>query len=267
MELLGPVLLHSKAGVLAPRGLRALLLISLLAARGRAVTYERLSAELWGMERAEGSDNRLHTSISKLRYELHWLEPERAVPRLRRIHGGYVLDLDGISTDADEFMDGVARLERLERQATTARPASGAELARHLLRLWRGPVFGGLVGGPICQDTGHGYEQARLRTLELLYDMELDNGRHSAIVADLSELAMTRTTYQYQESFCEQAMIALYRSGRQADAIDLYHRVREDLLRTNTAVTQRLRRCNRAIQGHAALLRQPRPRAALARAS
>jgi DNA-binding SARP family transcriptional activator len=239
--------------------MRAILLISLVAARGRAVGHERLSSELWGRAHEAPAATRLHTNISKLRNDLHRLEQEHAVPRPRRTLGGYVLDRDGITSDADEFADGLARLEQLASEAETN---AGAQLARRLLRRWRGPVFGGLVGGPVCQETARRYEQGRLRALELLYDMELDNGRHSAIVADLAELAMTHTTHQ--ESFCEQAMIALYRSGRQADAVDLYHRVREDTARANCAVTQRLRDCNRAVQSHAALLRQPRPRAALA---
>lgn len=259
IELLGPVTVRAEAGELAPRGMRAMLLISLVAARGRPVGYERLSSELWGRRSHEaGTDTRLHTNISKLRNELHRLDPDCAVPRPRRTAGGYLLDRAGIVCDADEFTEGLSRLEHL---AGAAEPQAGARLARRLLGLWRGPVFGGLVGGAVCQDIAHGYGQGRLRALELLYDMELDNGRHAAIVADLTELAITRTTHQ--ESFCEQAMIALYRSGRQADAVDLYHRVREDLTRANSAVTQRLRRCNRAVQGHAALLRQPQPRAAL----
>lgn len=260
IEVLGPVFLRSQAGCLSPRGLRGILLIALLAARGHPVSHERLSTELWGLEKAPRSGNGLHTNISKLRYEIHRLEPGRTVPRLRRLqYGGYALEREGIVTDADEFTTGVARLEE---QAPGEVTGEAAGFARRLMALWRGPVFGGLVGGPICQAAADSLEQTRLRTLEILYDVELENGRHSAIVADLSELALTRTSRQ--ESFCEQAMIALYRCGRQADAVDLYHRVREEMARANEVVTQKLRQCNRAVQAHAALLNQPRPRVALA---
>lgn len=262
-RMLGSLEIQSPDGYLEPRGLRAILLITLLADQGRPVSDARLTAELWGDTGTGRPDNRLHAIVSRLRNELQQLEPGRSRPRLRRYrHSGYQLEVAPGELDAREFADG---LELLEGQLGSAAPHLIAARARELLELWRGPVFGGAVGGSVCQEAARRYEHARLRVLEILFDMELENGRHADILPDLTELAVMSSAYQ--GLFCEQAMIALYRSGRHADAVSLYHHVRDDLSRMSAEAAGRLRQCNRAIQAHAALLSRPAPRDALARAS
>jgi hypothetical protein len=133
-----------------------------------------------------------------------------------------------------------------------SRPNMDAGMAivklRSAVALWRGPVFGGPLGGPICQAAAARYEAARLVAVEMLFDLELRCGRHTEVIPELSELVESQSL---NERFCEQLMVALYRSGRQADALKVYRRMR---MRMDTDLgvepSPTLRKYERAILAH-----------------
>jgi SARP family transcriptional regulator, regulator of embCAB operon len=92
--------------------------------------------------------------------------------------------------------------------------------------MWRGQAFDLVVRGPLCRAAALRYEATRLSGLEMLFDLELRMGRHADIIPALSELVASS---DLNERFCEQLMIALYRSGRQSEALVTYRRMRKRL--------------------------------------
>jgi DNA-binding SARP family transcriptional activator len=97
------------------------------------------------------------------------------------------------------------------------------ERLREALALWRGPAFGTDLGGFLCQAAAVRYEEHRAAALELLYEKELQLGRHAHVIAELSELAQAKSV---NERLCALLMVALYRAGRQTDALALYRKIR-----------------------------------------
>jgi basic membrane lipoprotein Med (substrate-binding protein (PBP1-ABC) superfamily) len=104
--------------------------------------------------------------------------------------------------------------------------ARAAGLAKEALDLWTGPVASGVVLHLEGRAEADRLEELRLRALELRLDADLALGRHSEVVAELQRLVEESP---YRERFVAQLMIALYRSGRQADALEVYERTRRSL--------------------------------------
>jgi len=169
---------------------------------------------------------------------------------------GYRLLVPEQDVDALLFLRTLGEVRRL---ATD--PAAAIVRLRAALALWYGPVFGGLVGGPICQAAVARFEAARSVAAETLFDLELRQGRHTEIIPELSGLVESQAL---NERFCEQLMVALYRSGRQIEALDAYRRMR---LRLDTelgvAPSPTLRKYERAILAHDPALRIGADHAAL----
>ncbi|MER7399508.1 AfsR/SARP family transcriptional regulator [Streptomyces sp. NPDC000151] len=190
-----------------------MLLQALLVSEGKAISHETLMAELWAESAPAGAANALQAHASRLRKKLKVIEPGRVPPRLVCLPYGYQLLMDGAELDATTFMECAARAERLRGEA----PEKAVALLRRALRLWRGTLCGGSPGGPLAKAAAARYEEHRLRALETLFDSELLLGRHTAALAELREAHLANPL---RERFCEQLMVALYRSGRQAEALD-----------------------------------------------
>ncbi|MGW2564265.1 AfsR/SARP family transcriptional regulator [Streptomyces sp. NPDC001514] len=201
-----------------PGDLQRALIQVLLVSEGRAVPGEMLVEEVWGDSAPDHQTNALQAHISRLRRRLRSLEPERITSRLTTHPSGYRLVVGSGELDAAEFVQKVGEAETLLPEC----PARAAELLRQALGMWRGPVFGHFPGGSACRLAGARYEEHRLRSMELLFDAEIGAGRHAQILAELNDV---HTSNPLRERFCEQLMIALYRSGRQADALDAYRRM------------------------------------------
>jgi DNA-binding SARP family transcriptional activator len=123
-------------------------------------------------------------------------------------------------------------------------------------------VFGGVAGGSRCQAGGRRYDEARLRGFEMLFDAELACGNHAGIIAELSAVVMTSSAFQ--ASYCEQLMIALYRSGRQKCALEVYRKICLPSPDPALNSSQRLRDCEHAILTHDPVLNVPSVRQAIA---
>lgn len=108
----------------------------------------------------------------------------------------------------------------------TSDPTTAADILRTALSLWRGKAFGLVIHGSLCRIVAQRYETARVVALETLFDLELRSGRHTDIIPMLSELVEAPSL---NERFCEQMMIALYRSGQQARALSSYIQMRDRL--------------------------------------
>ncbi|WP_346095398.1 AfsR/SARP family transcriptional regulator [Streptomyces olivaceiscleroticus] len=199
-----------------PSGLQRALVQTLLVSRAWPLPGGALIREMWGVATSDRQVNALHAHISRLRRRLHALEPERATSRLVMHPSGYRLSLEEGELDAAVF---ARRVEQAEAAGLDSRPERTARLLRSALVMWRGPVFGDNPGGAVSRVAATRYEELRMRAMELLFDVELVAGRHGAILA---ELRATHLRHPFRERFCEQLMVALYRAGRQAEALNAY---------------------------------------------
>lgn len=218
------------------------LLVSLLCRADRTVSADDLRTELWGPCLAGSSENALHAHISRLRKQFRRAEPALAGRRLQAVRSGYRLTVEDHQIDAARFLAAVADLER--RDARTAPDLLVKEL-RTELAAWHGPAFGGLVGGPICEEGARTLEDARQRAQILLFNAELQRGHHSRILAELraeAEVGSPRI-----EDFTELLMIALYRCGRQVEALQAYQRTIRLMAKLGQSPSVRLRNVHQAV--------------------
>jgi YVTN family beta-propeller protein len=191
---------------------RAVLAILLLHRR-EVVSVDRLVDELWG-ERSPGTATKtVQVYVSRLRKEL-------GEGVLLTRGGGYMLDIEPEQLDAARF----ERLAQEGRQALERGELSGArDLLGDALDLWRGPALGDLAYEEFAQGAVARLDELRQATLEERIEADLALGRHSALIPELETLAREHPT---RERLRAQLMLALYRSGRQADALASYQDAR-----------------------------------------
>ncbi|HEY0540311.1 MAG TPA: BTAD domain-containing putative transcriptional regulator [Actinoallomurus sp.] len=202
---------------------RAVLAVLLLR-RGRTATAEELVDALWGEEPPTRALTALRTYASRLRAVL---EPERAARQKATVMvseaGGYALPLPRTALDLTVFEDGIAAAEEA-RRAGDAAAAAGS--LREALGVWEGEPLCGIHGAWAEAHRVHLDEQ-RLTALETLYAIELEMGRAAESVADLTELT---TEHPLRERLRGLLMLALYRCGRQAEALGVYADTRRVLV-------------------------------------
>jgi SARP family transcriptional regulator, regulator of embCAB operon len=236
-SILGPIEVQTPARRVRLRGtMQQTLLAAFLVRGGRLMTSETLSDELWGTTPPDKAENALQAHISRLRRTLTALEPDRPEPRVKTGVSGYQFDVQWTDTDAETFVHAVERV----RAGTHGEIVDDVASLRAALELWRGPVFGGLTGGQLCRSAAAKYEEARTSAEELLYDLELKIGRYAEVIPELTELVANNPM---RERFCSLLMVALYRSGRQTDALKVYrhaqHRLSHELGIQPSPVLQR----------------------------
>jgi predicted ATPase/DNA-binding SARP family transcriptional activator len=198
------------------RGLPRTLLVALLLRRGETVTAGALVELLWPDEQPRNPANALQIQVSYLRKVLG---PGPIVTR----PGGYSLDVDADAVDA-------VRFERLVGQAASSidAPSEGAlRSVDEALALWRGDPLADVAGEPFARGAATRLEELRWSAHELRNDLLLGLGRHRDVVGDLGRLIAGQPL---RERFHEQLMLALYRCGRQADALRAYGTARATLL-------------------------------------
>ncbi|MEU9455385.1 BTAD domain-containing putative transcriptional regulator [Streptomyces sp. NPDC048277] len=220
--LLGPPVLYLPGGEVRPIGSPKVrtLLAALLLDAGRVVPVASLKDALWGGAPPVSAQASLHNHVTRLRRLLDAPERLRAVPPgyLLRVHDGE-LDVDVFDTRVTEARAAHGRRE----WAPVLRACADA------LALWRGTPLGGLPA-----DFG-GYafvqrlEEARLSLLEWRYDAELtlDGNRLGGVVPELAALV---AEYPLREAYHRQLMLALHRTGRQAEALAVHRDLRNRLV-------------------------------------
>jgi DNA-binding SARP family transcriptional activator len=202
----GPLQLQAEK----PRALLALLLLR----RNRVVPVAELIDELWGDAPPETAASALQVYVSQLRKAIG---PDRVLTKAP----GYSLRVDEDELDLDRFehfvADGRELLEHGDAEAA-------AERLREALALWRGPALAEFGAAPFAGTAGTRLEEARLEATELRVEADLALGRETRLVPELEELV---AAWPYRERLRAQLMLALYRSGRQAEALELYRRTRD----------------------------------------
>lgn len=249
-EILGGVHVRTLTGVHEVSGLsRRVLLQALLVSEERTVGHSSLIEEVWGEEVPNGVVNALQAHVSRLRKWLRSIDGGASGVRLVSYAHGYQLVLGDGRLDATRFREEIGRGVDL----TTREPAGAAKVLRAALGLWQGPVFGGAYGGLMSECASTRYNELRLQGLESLFDAELALRREKQL---LGELGQAHRENPLRERFCGQLMIALYRSGRQAEALEVFRRTRHRLSEElGIDPTPDLRRLESHILQHAPELR------------
>lgn len=195
---------------------------------GRVVPVSTLMEEIWGTDLPQSSLTTLQTYILQLRRMLRTAMGPEAPGAAKNIlatrYGGYLLDIPAESVDVYRFERLQAEGQRAFENGDDERTAS---LLREALGLWQGPALVDVRRGPVLEIEVMRLEQCRLVALERRIDADLRLGRHVQILAELNDLI---ARHPQHEGLHSQAMVALYRSGRQASALDVYRRLRQRLI-------------------------------------
>jgi DNA-binding SARP family transcriptional activator len=206
--------------VALPRG-RARSLLGVLALRaGEVVSSDRLIDQLWGQAPPPTATKALHGLVSTLRRRLEAEHDGKTPPILETRAPGYLLAIDRDQVDANRF-------RRLVAEATQAPVATKAAWLRDALGLWRGRALDEFAYEPFAQAAIAELEELRLAALEERVEADLALGRHAGLVAELEGLI---AEHPLRERLRAQLMLALYRCGRQVDALELYRVTRQLLV-------------------------------------
>lgn len=218
-RMLGPLSVRVDGDPVALGGpkQRALLALLLLNAN-RVVSRDRLVAELFPEQSVNSADHALRNHVSRLRRVL--APVGSAEPRLVARAPGYLLRVEPGELDLERFEQLVAE----GREALGAgHPGKAAALLRSAEELWEGRPFADLEFEPFGRLEVERLEELRLAAVEERIDAELAVGRQLALVPELETLA---AEHPYREHFRAQLMLALYRSGRQAEGLAVYQQTR-----------------------------------------
>jgi DNA-binding SARP family transcriptional activator len=227
-----------------PRALLAVLLLS----RNRVVAIDRLIADLWGDEAPETAAKALQVYVSQLRKAI-------GADRVLTKAPGYSLRVEDGELDLDRF----EQLVREGRERLGAgEPEQAARILEQALALWRGPAFAEFRSEPFAEEAGGRLDDARLAAIEDRIEADFALGRHARLVSELEELV---ARHPLRERLRAQLMLALYRSGRQAEALELFRDTRETLVdELGIEPSPELQELERAILRHDPSLRPgPKP--------
>jgi len=245
-HVLGPLEVQNSEGPipLGGRKQRTLLALLLLNAN-ELVPTTRLIEELW-VERPPA------TALNTLQQHLSQLRKRLGVDRLLTEPGGYRLLVDERELDLARFMHLLAEGKR---ELASGRPQRASTYLRKALSLWRGPALAELRNEPFIESEANRLDELRLEALEERIAADLALGRHGELCSELQALV---TDNPLREGLRARLMLALYRSGRQAEALETYAELR-DLLNEQFGLEPGpdLRAQQRAILNHDAVLAPP----------
>lgn len=212
-RILGPLEVAGEHGEIPLGGQKQRSLLGGLVIRaGHVVSTDRLLDELWGEHPPKTATTSLQNMVSQLR-KLLGAEVLLTKPP------GYVLQVEPEQVDA-------VRFERIVAGARAAPPDERARLLHEALALWRGPPLADLEFELFAENEVRRLEELRLDALEERIEADLELGQGSELVAELDSLV---ERHPLRERLRRQLMLALYRAGRQAEALQVYHDTRQTL--------------------------------------
>ncbi|GIM97588.1 AfsR/SARP family transcriptional regulator [Paractinoplanes toevensis] len=192
----------------------------LLLEPSRAISIDRLVGLLWEGEPPANARGTLSSHVSRLR---GLLDPDRDGGhgfQLRTRGDGYVVDVPLESVDAHRFR------ALTESAVTRTDPADRSRVLAEALGLWRGPLLADVASDWLRGRVGADLAELRLTTAEAKLDADLACGRHAEAAVEMAGLV---ADHPFRERLVSLFMLALYRSGRQTDALALYRTVRDRL--------------------------------------
>lgn len=199
-------------------------LAALLLRRGRPVTVAELIDAIWGPEPPSAALSVLRTYASRLRKVL---EPGRDAGESPQVvvsaADGYLMRVPERALDLGVFEQRVAEAKKLR---AAGEASAAAELLHAALDRWEGAPLAGLPG-PLAEAERSRLTEVRLVALEARLDIDVQLGLHSEVIAELTALT---GEHPLRERLCRLLMLALYRSGRQAEALAAYRKARSTLV-------------------------------------
>ena len=218
-QILGPLEVRSDRGVVGLEGLKPRAVLAMLLLHpNEPVSAERLAVGLWGEDAPAGAVKTVQVHVSRLRKALGDPEAVSTTP------AGYRLRVRPGELDAERFVRGVAEGRRA---LEAGDPQRAGVVLRAALELWHGPALADLEFEPFAATEIARLEEQHLVALEARVEADLVRGSHEALVSELQQL---RAEHPTRERLTAQLMLALYRSGRQAEALDVYRDARQILV-------------------------------------
>src|SRR3954453_13869947 len=219
IELLGPVEAWVDGRAVALGGQRPRALFAVLAlTAGRVVTSDRLIDELWGEEPPARARESLQVHVSRLRKGL--AEAGDDGGRLVSQAGGYLLEVRPGERDVDRWRQALGRARRAR---TGGEPSVAREAVEEALAVWRGQPLAGVTTNSLLAAERARLEEERLGAIIEGIELDLELARHGELLGQLEALVIA---YPFQERLVELQMLALYRCGRQADALAAFQAAR-----------------------------------------
>lgn len=215
-RILGPLEVQAGDRKLRLGGVKQKALLAVLLLRhGDVVSSDRLIEEIWGDDPPADAQTALQAHVSRLR---KLLEPEHSgAPTLLITRApGYVLSIDPGQLDVRRFETLVAAGRR---HLDEGDPGQATARVREALELWRGRPLADLENEPFAASTARELDEAWLEALETRVEADLALGRHAELTPELTTLVRR---HPLRERLRAQLMLALYRSGRQADALGAF---------------------------------------------
>ncbi|WP_327586802.1 tetratricopeptide repeat protein [Nonomuraea sp. NBC_00507] len=215
-SVLGPLRVVDTDGPIAiTAGKQRVVLATLLLHAGQEISYDQLTDRVWHHDAPADARGALYTHVTRLR---RVMGDQGQGPQLVRTHEhGYVIDVEHDCLDLSRFRRLVQDAERAARESDLP---GEADLLGRALKLWQDPVLANVPSEVVHRDDVPRLAEERERTLERWFDVNLMLGRHGEIIGDLLVAA---DTHPLREGLRAQLMLALYRSGRQAEALKTYH--------------------------------------------
>lgn len=214
LALLGPLCLSHNGREIMINSARARTALAVLGLHpDRTVSFEELIAELWSGRPIRDERNALHAIIARLRRLLSATDGGSEI--IRTVAGGYLFELPGSAIDVRRFeslsRDGAGLIKREPRRAI--------EVLREALGLWRGPALSDVGDGSRARAAAAYLDEQRLTAEEDLLAARLAIGEEWLVTSELKQLV---DEHPGRERLSEYLMLALYRSGRQSEAVSVF---------------------------------------------
>ncbi|MCX4763947.1 AfsR/SARP family transcriptional regulator [Streptomyces sp. NBC_01275] len=223
-RILGPLEIETSAGIsITPWALKQRALLAYLCANNASfVSSRRLLDSLWADTPPRSASTALYVYVSKLRKHLKELHIDPAI--LVTVPSGYQLDLP------EEYLD-LHLFESRFSQACDLQARGWAEQASDVLNsaigLWRGQAVEDLRHLPAFDSIGRRLDERRMLAIERRFELEISLGRHNVLIGELQSLTEEQPTW---ETIYGYLMISLYRSGRTAESLSVFSRIRRVLV-------------------------------------
>lgn len=221
-HILGPLEVIDRDGsvVSVGGGRERALLALMLTSPNVAVPTDALIADVWGVHAPEAPAHALQVHVSRLRKAFREFGSDAAILTQSR---GYLLRIDERTIDAVQFDSLLVRAREL---VSLQQGVAAAKAFRDALALWRGPALYEVADGTIAGAEAARLEQARLGAIEDRIEADMLCGLHSDVVSELDHL--TRA-HPFRERLWSLRLLALYRAGRQVEALRTYQDIRRIL--------------------------------------
>ncbi|KOX44170.1 MULTISPECIES: AfsR/SARP family transcriptional regulator [Streptomyces] len=245
-QMLGPIEIQTSDGrQVTPKAMKLRSLLAYLCAnRDEVASSSQLIDALWSGAPPQTAPTALHVYISKLRKHLQDIGLD-AMSVLATRPPGYQLNLSGVALDVNDLENLLAKARVLRE---SGRKEEASEVFGQAIALWRGRALEDLRDIPAFDSIGRQLDERRVLAQEQRFELELELGNHTAIIGELFPLVDNRTT---SENLHGLLMIALYRSGRTAEALATYSCLRRNLVDDfGIEPTPRLQRLQYAILAH-----------------